>query len=143
MKLTFTDHTGHQATPWMACSGIGITRCLQTAADLHRDHHGLRWKPGTGPADVHLAVLRADQPDMRERADRLVQELTARGLSVFVDDRPLHTGEKLRYARLLGLPHAVVLSPDRPSGQLEVINRWSGRTTIAESSHIPSLAGVR
>ncbi|WP_405814703.1 proline--tRNA ligase [Streptomyces sp. NBC_01390] len=140
MKLAFTDHTGRQAVPWMACSGIGITRCMQTAADLNRDHQGLRWKPGTGPADVHLAVLRADQPEMQERTDRLVRDLTARGLSLFVDDRPLPAGEKLRYARLLGLPHAAVLSPDRPAEEIEVISRWTGRTTITQSSHIPLLA---
>ncbi|MEI5528048.1 proline--tRNA ligase [Streptomyces brasiliscabiei] len=140
MKLAFTDHTGRQAVPWMACSGIGITRCIQTAADLHRDHQGLRWKPGTGPADVHLTVLRADQPHMQERADRLVDDLTARGVGLFVDDRPLPTGEKLRYARLLGLPHVAVLSPDRPAEEVEVISRWTGRTTITESSHIPQLA---
>ncbi|MFE1839812.1 proline--tRNA ligase [Streptomyces sviceus] len=140
MKLGFTDPTGRQAVPWMACSGIGITRCMQTAADLHRDHYGLRWKPGTGPADVHLAVLRADQPEMRERTDRLVEDLTARGVRVFVDDRPLPAGEKLRYARLLGLPHAAVLSPDRPAEEIEVISRWTGRTTITQSSHIPQAA---
>ncbi|MDQ0595752.1 prolyl-tRNA synthetase [Streptomyces canus] len=140
MKLAFTDPTGRQAVPWMACSGIGITRCMQTAAALHRDHHGLRWKPDTGPADVHLTVLRADQPQMQERTDRLVQDLTARGLSLFVDDRPLPAGEKLRYARLLGLPHAAVLSPERPAEEIEVISRWTGRTAVTESSHIPQLA---
>ncbi|ELP61500.1 YbaK/EbsC family protein [Streptomyces turgidiscabies] len=140
MKLAFTDHTGRQAVPWMACSGIGITRCIQTAADLHRDHQGLRWKPGTGPADVHLAVLRSDQPEMQERTDRLVQDLTSRGLSLFVDDRLLSAGEKLRYARLLGLPHAAVLSPDRPAEEIEVISRWTGRISITQSSHIPQLA---
>ncbi|QKZ23900.1 proline--tRNA ligase [Streptomyces chartreusis] len=140
MKLAFTDTAGRDAVPWMACSGIGITRCMQTAADLHRDHHGLRWKPGTGPADVHVTVLRADQAQMRERTDRLVQDLTARGLSLLVDDRPLAAGEKLRYARLLGLPHAAVLSPDRPDDEIEVINRWTGRTTITQTSHIPRMA---
>ncbi|WFB11365.1 hypothetical protein LRS74_33310 [Streptomyces sp. LX-29] len=69
MNLTFTDQHGQLATPWMACSGIGITRCLQTAAELHRDHHGLRWKPGTGPADLHLTVLRADRTEMRKQAE--------------------------------------------------------------------------
>ncbi|UIX34286.1 proline--tRNA ligase [Streptomyces sp. GQFP] len=140
LKLTFTDRTGHHATPWMACSGIGITRCMQTVADLHRDQHGLRWKHGTGPADIHLAVLRADQPHMREHADRLVKDLATRGLSCFVDDRPLHAGEKLRYARLLGLPYTAVLSPDRPAQEIEVISRWTGRTTtVTESSHIPPI----
>ncbi|MEU3640025.1 aminoacyl--tRNA ligase-related protein [Streptomyces albogriseolus] len=136
MKLSYNDPAGHPATPWMACSGIGITRCLQTAADLNRDRHGLRWTPGTGPADLHIVVLRADQPGMRDRADRLARRLTDRRISVLVDDRPLPAGDKLRYARLLGLPHAAVLSPDHPDTEIEVITRSTGRTTRADLSHI-------
>ncbi|MFD4525547.1 aminoacyl--tRNA ligase-related protein [Streptomyces sp. NPDC058470] len=136
MNLRYSDPAGRPATPWMACSGIGITRCLQTAADLNRDRHGLRWAPGTGPADVHLVVLRADQPDMRDRADRLTRSLTARRVSVLVDDRPLPAGDKLRYARLLGLPHAAVLSPDHPDTEIEVIARSTGRTTRSDLSQI-------
>ncbi|MFI9078781.1 proline--tRNA ligase [Streptomyces sioyaensis] len=142
MNLSFTDQHGQQATPWMACSGIGITRCLQTSADLHRDHHGLRWKPGTGPADIHLTVLRADRAEMSERADQLTKQLLAHNRSVLVDDRPLPAGDKLRYARLLGLPHTVVLSPDRPGDEIEVIIRWTGRTTTATSSHLHQLAAA-
>jgi prolyl-tRNA synthetase len=136
MNLRYSDPDGRPATPWMACSGIGITRCLQTAADLNRDRHGLRWAPGTGPADVHLVVLRADQPDMRDRADRLTRSLTARRVNVLVDDRPLPAGDKLRYARLLGLPHAAVLSPDHPDTEIEVIARSTRRTTRTDLSHI-------
>ncbi|MEV5279776.1 proline--tRNA ligase [Streptomyces sp. NPDC006692] len=143
MNLTFTDASGQPATPWMACSGIGITRCLQTSAELHRDHHGLRWKPGTGPADIHLTVLRADQPEMRERGDKLTQQLHTQGLRVLVDDRPLPTGDKLRYARLLGLPHTVVLSPHRPADELELLDRWTGRTTTAESRQIHQITSTR
>lgn len=136
MNLRYSDPNGRPTTPWMACSGIGITRCLQTAASLNRDRHGLRWAPGTGPADVHLVVLRADQPDMRERADRLTRDLTERRVSVLVDDRPLPAGDKLRYARLLGVPHAAVLSPDHPDTEIEVIARSTGRTTRTDLSHI-------
>ncbi|MEU5193661.1 aminoacyl--tRNA ligase-related protein [Streptomyces scabiei] len=136
MKLRYSDPAGHPATPWMACSGIGITRCLQTAADLNRDRHGLRWTPGTGPADLHIVVLRADQPGMRDRANRLAHRLTDRRISVLVDDRPLPAGDKLRYARLLGLPHAAVLSPGHPDTEIEVITRSTGRTTRADLSHI-------
>ncbi len=136
MNLHYRGHDGHPTTPWMACSGIGITRCLQTAAGLNRDQHGLRWAPGTGPADVHLVVLRADQPAMRDRGERLARDLTARHVSVLVDDRPQPAGDKLRYARLLGLPHALVLSPDHPDTETEVITRSTGRTTRTDLSHI-------
>ncbi|MEV7085924.1 aminoacyl--tRNA ligase-related protein [Streptomyces sp. NPDC093085] len=143
MNLSFTDEHGAARTPYMACSGIGITRCLQTLADLQRDKDGLRWKPGTGPADLHLIVLRPDLPAMRERTDRAVRHLRDRGAALFIDDRPEPAGEKFRYANLLGLPQALVLSPQQNNDEVELVNRWTSRTHRTSISQLPSTWGKR
>ncbi|WP_239515970.1 MULTISPECIES: aminoacyl--tRNA ligase-related protein [unclassified Streptomyces] len=143
MNLAFTDEHGAAQTPWMACSGIGITRCLQTTAEIHRDHHGLRWKAGTGPADLHLTVLRADLPAMRERTDQLVRQLRTHGVSLLIDDRHLPAGDKLRYARLLGLPHHALISPRHNDDEVEITNRWTGRTTTTEPSTVHQICSTR
>lgn len=137
MNLSFTDEHGTARTPYMACSGIGITRCLQTLADLQRDKDGLRWKAGTGPADLHIVVLRPDLPAMRERTDHVVRHLRDRGAALFVDDRPEPAGEKFRYANLLGLPHTLVLSPQQEEDEVEFIDRWTSRTHRTLISQIP------
>lgn len=54
-------------------------------------------------------------------------------MSLLVDDQPLPAYDKLRYARLLGLPYAAVLSPDHPDTEIEVIARSTGRTTRTKS----------
>ncbi|MFC4035772.1 proline--tRNA ligase [Streptomyces polygonati] len=137
MNLSFTDEHGTAHTPYSACSGIGITRCLQTLADLHRDNAGLRWKPDTAPADFHITVLRPDLPAMRERTERVVQHLRGRGAALFIDDRHEPAGEKFRYASLLGLPHRLVLSPQQQDDEVELVNRWTTRTSRAPISQIP------
>lgn len=137
MNLSFTDERGNAHTPYSACSGIGITRCLQTLADLHRDSNGLRWKPETAPADLHITVLRPDLPTMRERTDRVVQHLRDRGAALFIDDRHEPAGEKFRYASLLGLPHTVVISPQQHDDEVELVNRWTARTHRTPFSQIP------
>jgi prolyl-tRNA synthetase len=73
---------------------------------------------------------------VHDRADCLTCDLTARRVSVLADDRPQPAGDKLRYARLLGLPHAAVLSPGHPDTEIEVIARSTGRTTRTDLSHI-------
>ncbi|MFD8963478.1 proline--tRNA ligase [Streptomyces sp. NPDC059568] len=143
MNLSFTDEHGAARTPYMACSGIGITRCLQTLADLQRDKDGLRWKEGTGPADLHIVVLRPDLPTMRERTDQAVQQLRARGAALFVDDRPEPAGEKFRYAKLLGLPRALVLSPQQDDDEVEFIDRWASRTHRIPISQVPDALNPR
>ncbi|MFB7273549.1 proline--tRNA ligase [Streptomyces sp. NPDC056244] len=137
MNVSFTDEHGAARTPYMACSGIGITRCLQTLADLQRDKEGLRWKAGTGPADLHIAVLRSDQPTMRERTDQAVRHLHDRGAALFVDDRPEPAGEKFRYAKLLGVPNTLVLSPQQEGDEVEFIDRWTSRAHRMPISQIP------
>ncbi|MFE4826703.1 proline--tRNA ligase [Streptomyces sp. NPDC056672] len=143
MNLSFTDGHGTARTPYMACSGIGITRCLQTLADLQRDKDGLRCKAGTGPADLHIVVLRPDLPTMRERTDQVVRHLRDRGAALFVDDRPGPAGEKFRYANLLGLPHTLVLSPQQEENEVEIIDRWTSRTRRTPISQISDARSLR
>ncbi|MDX3854293.1 proline--tRNA ligase [Streptomyces sp. AK02-01A] len=143
MNLSFTDEHGAARTPYMACSGIGITRCLQTLADLQRDKDGLRWKEGTGPADLHIVVLRPDLPAMRDRTDQAVRHLRNRGPALFIDDRPEPAGEKFRYANLLGLPHALVLSPQQDGDEVEFIDRWTSRAHRMPISQIPDALNLR
>ncbi|MFF1739179.1 His/Gly/Thr/Pro-type tRNA ligase C-terminal domain-containing protein [Streptomyces mirabilis] len=140
MGLTVADAQGTSAPAHMACSGIGITRCLQTLADLHRDHHGLHWRPGCGPADLHLIVLRADLPEMRERTEQIVRQLQQHGTRLLVDDRPEAAGEKFAYARLVGVPHALVISPQQTDGTVEFIDRWTSRHQEVPLSHIPGIS---
>ncbi|MEU0038276.1 aminoacyl--tRNA ligase-related protein [Streptomyces sp. NPDC006333] len=138
LNLTVPDPHGARRPVHMACSGIGITRCLQTLADLHRDRHGLRWKPGTGPADLHLIVLRADLPEMRQRTDQAVRQLQHHGIRLLVDDRHEAAGKKFAYAQLVGTPRAVVLSPQQTDGRVEVIDRWTGRHDRTPLERIPA-----
>ncbi|MFE6052816.1 proline--tRNA ligase [Kitasatospora sp. NPDC056446] len=127
MRLNFTGDDGTPHTPLMGCSGIGLTRCIQTLAGVHRDGKGLRWKTGVGPADVHLVVLRSDLTEQQQRTARTAQQLHRLGLRLLVDDRPLPAGEKFHYAQALGIPLALVLSPRHTDAELEVVDRWTGR----------------
>ncbi|MFJ5274760.1 His/Gly/Thr/Pro-type tRNA ligase C-terminal domain-containing protein [Streptomyces sp. NPDC088358] len=137
MNLTVPDPHGSGRPVHMACSGIGITRCLQTLSDLHRDRHGLRWNPGTGPADLHLIVLRADLPEMRERTARAVRKLQDNGTRLLVDDRHEAAGEKFAYAQLIGPPAPSSSPRNRPTGRVEVIDRWTGRHDTTPLDRIP------
>ncbi|MEV4560847.1 aminoacyl--tRNA ligase-related protein [Kitasatospora sp. NPDC049285] len=139
MGLTFTGHDGTPHTPLMGCSGIGLTRCIQTLAGVHRDAEGLRWKHGTGPADVHLVVLRSDLAEQQERADHTVRQLHRLGLRLLVDDRPLPAGEKFRYAQALGVPTTLVLSPRHAEGELETVDRWTGRNSPLSVDNLHTL----
>jgi prolyl-tRNA synthetase len=131
MGLHFADADGAAGTPYMACSGLGVTRCMQAIAGKFRDGSGLRWPVGIGPADVHIVGLRADQPEIRERVAK-VATMFAREARVLVDDRATVAGEKFAFASSLGVPYQVVISPRQAPTEVELINRWTGRRGLTE-----------
>ena len=140
MDLRYTSESGTPQTPLMGCSGIGLTRCIQTLAAVHRDTKGLRWRHGVGPADLHLVVLRSDLTEQQHRTDHLVHRLRELGTRLLVDDRRLPAGEKFRYAEALGVPNALVVSPSQAHDELEVLDRWTGRRTGLHLDDLPNLA---
>lgn len=133
MGLRFAGADGNPGVPYMACSGIGITRCLQTIAGQFRDRSGLRWPAGVGPADVHVIGLRADQPEARERIMMVAQTL-AKAARVIADDRHAAAGDKFTFASLLGVPCQIVVSPRQDPGEVELISRWTGRRRVTDLS---------
>ena len=132
MGLRFADRDGRPAAPLMACSGIGVGRCLQTLAHLLRDDRGLRWPAEVAPAQVHMIVaLRSE--DAERRARRLQEVLLKAGVTVLLDDREVSLGERFRYAWALGLPYQVVVSSRTADAEFEWIERATGASGEADA----------
>lgn len=130
MGLTYAGRDGEQATPLMACSGIGIGRCIQALADLGRDARGLRWPASVTPADVQ--VFATPGGDDRGPVQRVAAALAAGGARVLLDDREVSAGERFRYAWALGLPQFVVVS-GRDPGRVEWVRRDTGERIDGEA----------
>ncbi|MEU6162849.1 proline--tRNA ligase [Streptomyces tanashiensis] len=141
MGLRFVDREGRDSAPLMACSGIGVGRCLQTLADAFRDERGLNWPAEVAPAQVHMIVAaRGEEPE--RDAMRLQGVLAANGISTLLDDRDVSLGERFRYAWALGLPHHVVVSSRTREGVYEHTDRTTGLSQdVAESELLKILKG--
>jgi prolyl-tRNA synthetase len=125
MGLRFTDRDDRPVAPLMACSGIGIGRCLQTLAHLLRDERGLRWPSQVAPAQVHM-IATSKGEEAESRASRLQGLLLENDVAVLRDDREVSLGEKFRYAWALGLPYQVVISSRTEGARIEWIERATG-----------------
>ncbi len=142
MGLRFTDRDGRAAAPLMACSGIGVGRCLQTLAHLFRDERGLRWPSQVAPAQVHM-IIASRSKDAEPRATRLQEVLLNAGVTVLWDDREVSLGERFRYAWALGLPYQVVVSSRAADAGLEWIERATGATGEAEAGALVTMLKAR
>jgi prolyl-tRNA synthetase len=133
MGALFLDAEGKQRPAIMGSYGIGLERLLAAAIEAKHDENGIIWPDELAPFKVHIVVIQADKPGVREEAERLYDGLRAAGVEVLLDDRDETPGVKFNDADLLGIPLRATVSPrNLEKGSVEVRAR-----TAAESEMLP------
>ena len=111
MGATFLDRDGNLRPAVMGSYGIGLDRLLATVVEANHDERGIIWPPSVAPYDAHLVALNIEQPDVRQAAEKLYEDLAAAGIEVLYDDREESPGVKFNDADLLGMPLRLTVSP--------------------------------
>ena len=124
MGLRYTDENGELQTPIMGCYGIGVGRLCACICQENRDNYGPIWPKSVAPWQVEVCALRADEPAVKECADKLVKDLEAMGVQVLYDDRPVSAGFMFSDADLFGIPVRAIVSPKNiDGGVIEIATR--------------------
>ena len=124
MGMTYVDQDGTLKNPIMGCYGIGVGRLAASVCESHRDDYGPIWPISIAPWHVHLCSLRPDNEEVAAVSRQIYDELTARGVEVIWDDRPVSAGVMFSDADLFGVPVRVVVSPKGlKNGTVEVSAR--------------------
>lgn len=110
----FTDSDGKEKEYYMGCYGIGIARTLAAIVEKYYDEKGIVWPSQVAPFSVHLIHLggvNSATSEVRDRAEKLYQELIGVGIEVLYDDREdVSAGEKFADADLIGITVRLVIS---------------------------------
>ena len=110
MGASVLDESGKQATMYMGCYGIGVTRVVAAAIEQNHDARGIIWPDAIAPFQVVVVPINAPKsPRVRETAERLYNELIAAGIDALLDDRDERPGVKFADSELIGIPHRVVV----------------------------------
>lgn len=128
MELYYTDASGQQQSLYIGSYGIGITRVMGVIVEKMSDERGIVWPENIAPYKVYLVSI--GEQGVAE-ADKLYEELTAKGIEVLYDDRDERPGTKFADSELLGIPYRVTVS-DRgvQAGTYEYTVRASGETSV-------------
>jgi prolyl-tRNA synthetase len=140
MGASVLDVSGKQATMYMGCYGIGVTRVVAAAIEQNHDSRGIIWPDAIAPFQIVLVPINAPKsPAVRETAERIYAELLAAGVDVLLDDRDERPGVKFADTELIGIPHRVVIG-DRglAAGKLEYRHR---RAEAAEEFPLADAVG--
>ncbi len=124
MGMKYIDQNGELQTPTMGCYGIGVGRLAAAVCEARHDDYGPIWPISIAPWQVQLCALRPDNPEVREFADKLYEELQSAGIEVLFDDRPVSAGVMFSDADLTGVPLRAVISPKGlKNGTVEIAKR--------------------
>jgi prolyl-tRNA synthetase len=141
LGLTVLDQNGKSQVVTMGSYGIGVSRAVAAIAEQSHDEIGLSWPAEIAPAKVHIVAAGKDDA-IFEIAEKIGQELEARGISVMLDDRRgASPGVKFKDAELIGNPMIVVVGKALEEGKVEVRVRKSGdKREVPVASAVDSIA---
>lgn len=124
MEMTYVDANGEIQYPIMGCYGIGVGRLAASICETYHDDFGPIWPLSVAPWQVHLCAVRADDAEVKAYADKLYEDLQAKGVEVIYDDRKVSAGVMFSDADLLGVPYRVIVSPrNMKQGVVEITTR--------------------
>ncbi|MDR2013187.1 MAG: proline--tRNA ligase [Rhodanobacter sp.] len=111
MGASVLDAAGKAVQMQMGCYGIGVSRIVAAAIEQNHDAAGIIWPEPMAPWRVVICPINAAQnAQVREEAEKLYEELSARGVEVLLDDRGLRPGPMFADMELIGIPHRIVVS---------------------------------
>ena len=105
LGATCLDENGKSIPSIMGCYGIGVTRTLQAVIEQCHDESGVIWPTSVAPYEVCITALDVEpESEVMTLANRLYDELRAKGVDVILDDRPARPGIKFKDSELVGFP---------------------------------------
>ncbi|MBS0537129.1 MAG: proline--tRNA ligase, partial [Proteobacteria bacterium] len=127
MNAVVAGPGGENITVEMGSYGIGVSRLVGGIIEASHDDAGIVWPESVAPYKVALVNLKPDDAAVTGACDKLEKALSAKGVTVLVDDRDLRAGAKFADMDLIGMPWQVIVGPKGiAAGKVEVKNRKTG-----------------
>ena len=123
MGATVLDSNGREIPVVMGSYGIGVDRVLASAVELYNDENGMILPRSIAPFEVVITLLRPDNKEHLEFAEKLYTELRSLGIDTILDDRDERPGVKFKDAELTGIPVRITVGKKLDEGSVEIFTR--------------------
>lgn len=123
LGLKSLDETGKSKTVIMGCYGIGVTRCLAAAIEQNNDENGIIWPVSIAPYHAIVIPVNSKNEEQSEIAEKVYNDIKAKGIEVLLDDRNERAGVKFKDADLIGIPVRIVVGKKCGEGVVEYKER--------------------
>jgi len=123
LKAEFLDQNGKSKPFVMGTYGIGVSRLLAAVIEQNHDEKGAIWPVSVAPFEVVVVIGNVKDEAQKTAAEKIYNDLKAKGIDVLLDDRPERFGFKMKDFELIGFPYAVVVGKKLADGHVELIER--------------------
>lgn len=138
LKAAVQGEDGRNQILTMGCYGIGITRIVAAAIEQNHDDRGIIWPAALAPFQVAILPMNMHKSfRVKELAEALYAQLSAKGIEVILDDRKERPGVMFADMELIGVPHTIVIG-DRnlDSDEIEYKSRREGEKQMIKTDDI-------
>ena len=123
MGATVLTREGKNLPMIMGSYGIGLERVMVAAVESYHDDAGMVWPRNIAPFQAVITLLRPDDSEQRQAAERYYEELTQQGIDCLLDDRKERPGVKFKDAELIGIPVRITVGNKFSQGIVELFSR--------------------
>lgn len=123
LGLNYLDANNELHPVQMGCYGIGLGRCLAAVVEQHNDENGIIWPESIAPFQVGIVIVSTKDEEQNRVANKLYEDLKAKGVDVLLDDRNERPGVKFKDMELIGLPFRITVGRRAQEGIVEFTTR--------------------
>ncbi len=121
MNINFIDNENNSKPFYMGCYGIGVSRVLGLIYENNAIKENEKVVGVSLPLSVtpyYLYIISNDKK--KESAEELYSKFNDKDIEVIIDDVKGSIGEKIRNAKVLGIPYIAIMGNNTEDGYVEI-----------------------
>ena len=131
MNINYIDNENNSKPFYMGCYGIGVSRVLGLIYEnniIEENGKVVSYSLPVSVTPYYIYIISSEKN--RERAEELYTILMNKNIEVIIDDVKGSIGEKIRNAKILGIPYIAILGNNTPEDSIEVEKTKNGDKKI-------------
>lgn len=143
MNIKFIDNENNSKPFYMGCYGIGVSRVLGLIYENNAIKENDKVVGVSLPLSVtpyYLYIISNDKK--KESAEELYSKFNDKDIEVIIDDVKGSIGEKIRNAKILGIPYIAIMGNNTEEGYVEIERTKDGAKKTVKIDELISLVEV-
>ncbi len=139
MDIKYIDNDNNRAPFYMGCYGIGVSRVLGLIYEnniITENGNVVGYSLPVSVTPYYLYIISNDKK--KDVAEDMYTKLLDNDVEVIIDDVKGSIGEKIRNAKILGIPYIAILGNNTEDGYVEVERTKDGKKMVMKIEDVYS-----